>query len=58
MPSLNSRVFTEMLVTVTVLSILGIGTALIGATLYVSAGCFLVFGDTLFSLVGVSCPIF
>lgn len=46
-----------MLATVAVLSILGIGTATIAATLYVSAGCFLVFGDTLFSLVGVSCPI-
>lgn len=46
-----------MLATVAIISILGTGVLAIAGTLYVSSGCFLVFGDTLFSLVGVSCPI-
>jgi hypothetical protein len=45
-----------MTILVTV-GLLGIAAGTIGAIAYVSAGCYLAFGDTLFSLVGVSCPI-
>lgn len=40
-----------------IISILGISAAAGAAVVYLSAGCYLQFGDSLFALVGVSCPM-
>jgi hypothetical protein len=42
---------------IAIVSILGIGAAAGAAILYLSAGCYLQLGDSLFALVGVSCPV-